>query len=251
MQELDVSIHIKHHSTRMILLLVGGAGGIQSGPNMLTELQQAHRPHLNALMRKALSGLHQVAAPGQTPAPVTALQKLLHVHAGETPSWEKKFKISGCIITADAAYQQIGRLCDFNVVTAAPAVSDLIDAACRHYPEHEFLLIHHTQAQEAGLQGGYYEKVKALEALDFLVPQLVALKPDVLVVTGDHSCPSALREITWHPLPLMINAQSVRYDLVQTFDEISCIAGALGIVKTQEILSLMFAHAGRLNPVSS
>ena len=40
----------------ILLLIIGGLGGMQSGPNMLTELQQAHRPNLNALMRKSVCG---------------------------------------------------------------------------------------------------------------------------------------------------------------------------------------------------
>ena len=35
--------------------------------------------------------------------------------------------------------------------------------------------------------GDFTSKVKALEHVDKIIPEITALKPDVIVVTGDHS----------------------------------------------------------------
>ena len=36
------------------------------------------------------------------------------------------------------------------------------------------------------------------------VRMVTSLKPDVLLITGDHSTPSRLRAHSWHPVPVMI-----------------------------------------------
>ncbi len=246
MQDRDLPLITGEQNTKILLLLIGGVGGIQSGPNMLTELQQSHRPHLNALARKSITGLHQIAAPGMTPAEEVALQVLLHSRDQGPRSWKEHFSIKACAITENTRYQEICRACDFDVVDGAQGTVATMQAACSCYPDYDFILVHVNETERMSRQGGYYEKIKALEELDALVPQLTALNPDVLAVTGDYSCPTTHGNITWHPVPLMVHAKTGRYDLVQSFDEIACAAGALGVIRTQEILPLLFAHANRL-----
>jgi len=246
MQDPELPLVTMEQNTKIILLLIGGVGGIQSGPNMLTELQQSHRPHLNALTRKSISGLHQIAAPGMTPAEGVALQALLHSRENSPHSWKEHFSIKACAITENPRYQEICRACDFEVVDSAHGTFATMQAAGSRYPDYDFILVHVNETERMSRQGGYYEKIKAIEELDVLVPQLTALSPDVLAVTGDYSCPTTHGDITWHPVPLIVHAKTGRYDLVQSFDEIACAAGALGVIRTRDILPLLFAHANRL-----
>ena len=45
-----------------------------------------------------------------------------------------------------------------------------------------------------------------IERLDAVIPQVRALKPDVLIVTGDHRTPSKLKSHSWHPVPVVLAA---------------------------------------------
>ena len=90
------------------------------------------------------------------------------------------------------------------------------------------------------------EEVRVLELVDSLIPQLTSLQPDVLVVTGDHSTPSALAGHSWHPVPVILSAKTVRRDLVTSFDERSCSLGGLGRQPMMNLMGLALAHAGRL-----
>ena len=66
---------------------------------------------------------------------------------------------------------------------------------------------------------------KMIEALDAEIPKLMALKPDVLIVTGDHSTPSRMKSHSFHPVPLLLWAPATsRPDLVTTFGERPCLA---------------------------
>jgi 2,3-bisphosphoglycerate-independent phosphoglycerate mutase len=74
----------------------------------------------------------------------------------------------------------------------------------------------------------------------------VDLKPDVLVVTGDHSTPSVLKSHSWHPNPIVLLSQFIRTDSVERFDERSCLLGGLGRIPATSIMPLMLANALKL-----
>lgn len=72
------------------------------------------------------------------------------------------------------------------------------------------------------------------------------LKPDVVIVTGDHSTPSKMKSHSFHPVPLLFWApERARPDEVTTFGERPCLRGGLGQVLAKHIMPLALAHAGR------
>jgi 2,3-bisphosphoglycerate-independent phosphoglycerate mutase len=73
-----------------------------------------------------------------------------------------------------------------------------------------------------------------------------ALKPDVFIVTGDHSTPSKMMSHSWHGVPTLIVADHARFDGVTSFSESSCIMGGLGQFQAKHLMLLAMAHAGRL-----
>jgi 2,3-bisphosphoglycerate-independent phosphoglycerate mutase len=75
----------------------------------------------------------------------------------------------------------------------------------------------------------------------------MALQPDVLVVTGDHSTPAKMAGHSWHPLPLLLYSKYCLVDAVKRFDEVSCIGGALGRMRAVDLMPLALANARRLN----
>ena len=75
----------------------------------------------------------------------------------------------------------------------------------------------------------------------------VSLKPDVFVVTGDHSTPATMASHSWHPVPVLLNAATCRTDDTSHFHETACAHGGLGRMPMVELLPLILAHAGRLN----
>jgi 2,3-bisphosphoglycerate-independent phosphoglycerate mutase len=89
-------------------------------------------------------------------------------------------------------------------------------------------------------------KARAIAAIDALIPRVEALRPDVLLVTGDHSTPSALQAHSWHPVPVMIASPWARPQPDATFGERSCMRGELGLLPGRELMTLALAHAGRL-----
>jgi 2,3-bisphosphoglycerate-independent phosphoglycerate mutase len=89
--------------------------------------------------------------------------------------------------------------------------------------------------------------VAVIEEVDRVLPLVRALKPDVLVVTGDHSTPAKLAGHSWHPLPVILHSPYCLIDAVKKFDEVSCIQGGLGRMRSVELMPLALANARRLN----
>ena len=78
------------------------------------------------------------------------------------------------------------------------------------------------------------------------VPLVMGLRPDVLVVTGDHSTPAALASHSWHPVPVLLYADTCRPDRVERFGERDCIQGGLGRMPMVHLMGQALAHAKRL-----
>ena len=237
---------IRTNDEKIVLLILGGIGGIQSGPNMLTELQQAHRPHLNALARKSQCGLIHPIAPGITPAPHVALKRLLGWQGQLPPDWHDQLGLKSCAFSAHPDYLSLFDQAGIKTIPCSESPADLLEQGCAALSDKNFVILHFASPEKEALQGGYYEKIKTIEELDVYLGRLRELAPDVLSVCGEHSCPSALAEITWHPVPVLIQAKRARYDMVQSFDEIACASGSLGTLNATDLLPLLLAHAGKL-----
>ena len=64
----------------------------------------------------------------------------------------------------------------------------------QNWTKYDFFFIHFKYTDSTGEDGNFAAKVKRIEEFDAAMPRITALKPDVLIVTGDHSTPSMLEE---------------------------------------------------------
>ena len=98
----------------------------------------------------------------------------------------------------------------------------------------------------SGEDGDFQAKVKRIEELDAIIPRITQLSPTVLVVTGDHSTPSALGSHSWHPVPTVLVSDVCRADRLTAFGENEAIHGGLGQFEAKYLMPLLLANAGRL-----
>jgi 2,3-bisphosphoglycerate-independent phosphoglycerate mutase len=163
------------------------------------------------------------------------------------PDMAQRFGVRAAAVAKYPMYRGVARLVGMHVLdpyrelVEAPA---LLKAA---WPAHDFFFLHFKDPDKAGEDGDFERKQKAIEAFDAIVPELLALRPDVLVATGDHSTPVAMRQHSWHPVPVLLHAPATcRPDAVERFGERWAVQGGLGQRPMHELMSLMLAHAGRL-----
>jgi 2,3-bisphosphoglycerate-independent phosphoglycerate mutase len=79
-----------------------------------------------------------------------------------------------------------------------------------------------------------------------VLPILLAFKPDVLIITGDHSTPAAMSAHSWHPVPCLLHSNFCRPDRLGKFGESSCRLGSLGREPAVSLMPLAMAHALKL-----
>jgi len=65
-------------------------------------------------------------------------------------------------------------------------------------------------------------------------------------VTGDHSTPARMAGHSWHPVPVLLAADTCRPDPCQAFGETEALRGGLGQFEGVYLMPLALAHAGRL-----
>ena len=160
---------------------------------------------------------------------------------------EQVYGLRSVAIAVYPMYRGLAKLVGMDVVDPGQTFADQIEAAKRHWNDYDFFFLHYKYTDSTGEDGNFPKKVEMIEALDAELVKLMALKPDVLVVTGDHSTPSRLKSHSWHPVPLLINAPATsRPDDVTSFGERAVAHGGLGHIKAIEIMPLAMAHALRL-----
>jgi 2,3-bisphosphoglycerate-independent phosphoglycerate mutase len=116
-----------------------------------------------------------------------------------------------------------------------------------HWDEHNFFWVHYREPSTATGKMSFQDKKRAIEMLDEHVREFMDLKPDVLVVTGDHANPSAHPSHSWHGVPFVIRSSGTLGDSgVDRFNERDLRAGSLGQFEAKHAMMLILAHAGKL-----
>ena len=173
---------------------------------------------------------------------------LMRGYAGlpELQSLHSLYGLQPVCLATYPMYKGLARVAGMAVVDGLDTADDQMAAVADVWNEYDYYFIHHKAPDARGEDGDFDAKAAAIEALDRRLPALLELGPDVLVVTGDHSTPSLLRQHSWHPVPCLFWGGCVLPDTVQSFGERACGQGSLGVFPAQSIMGLMLAQGGRL-----
>ncbi|MEZ5314581.1 MAG: 2,3-bisphosphoglycerate-independent phosphoglycerate mutase [Thermoanaerobaculia bacterium] len=143
-------------------------------------------------------------------------------------------------------YRGVASACGMEVVPCGKRIGEILDVVAARWDDFDFFFLHVKQTDQAGEDGDLATKAKVIEEVDAELPRLLALAPDVLAVTGDHSTPAPMKAHSFHPVPLLVAAELAFVDRTTAFDEHQAAAGHLGTFPGPELLGLLLAHAGRL-----
>ena len=160
---------------------------------------------------------------------------------------QEKFHLRPAAIAAYPLYRGVAKLCGMDLIDTGFTVTEEFETVRSIYENgYDFFFIHIKKIDSYGEDGNIEGKVKVIEEVDANLPMLLELEPEVLVVTGDHSTPCALKSHSWHPVPFLIHSNTCGKDSVQAFNELECDRGALGIFPARKIMELSLANAGKL-----
>ena len=161
------------------------------------------------------------------------------------PSYEQLYGLRAAAIAVYPMYKGLARLVGMTLVGKAQSLDEQIDELKKCWNDYDFFFLHFKYTDSTGEDGAFDQKVKRIEELDRAIPKIEALKPDVLIVTGDHSTPSRLKGHSWHPVPTLLVADTCRPDGLASFSERACLRGGFGIFPAKHLMLLAMAHAQR------
>ena len=152
-----------------------------------------------------------------------------------------------CLAVANyPMYRGIANILGMELHPITENIQTQFEAVGKNLQAYDFFFVHVKYTDSRGEDGDFDGKVKVIEEVDGILPILTDLHPDVFVVTADHSTPAVLKAHSWHPVPVLVHSKYVRIDEVKAFDEIACIAGALGQQPMVDLMPIVLANALRL-----
>ncbi len=162
------------------------------------------------------------------------------------PTMNEIYTLKAAAIAGYPMYRGLARLVGMEVLETGVTIEDEFRTLVDNYGKFDFFFLHIKAADEAGEDGDFDRKVAVIEEVDNLLPELMALRPGVVIVTGDHSTPALLRGHSWHPVPVLLYSRWCRADRVTEFSESACVLGGLGRFPATQIMPLAMANALKL-----
>jgi 2,3-bisphosphoglycerate-independent phosphoglycerate mutase len=161
------------------------------------------------------------------------------------PAFPELFQLRAAAITCYPMYRGLAKLVGMDALPFCTDLDDELRALAASYARYDFFYIHFKGTDRAGEDGDFDAKVAALEELDRRIPAFLELKPDVFILTGDHSTPAVLKGHSWHPVPVLLWSRWSHTDGARKFTERECAAGSLGRMRAVDLMAVAMANALR------
>ena len=162
------------------------------------------------------------------------------------PSYKELYGLNAAAIAVYPMYKGLASLVGMELVGQPQSLKEEIEVLKENWEKYDFFFVHFKYTDSRGEDGDFDAKVKMIEELDQVVPDIAALNPAALVVTGDHSTPAKMASHSFHPVPTMIVSDLARTDACTAYSETEANRGGLGHFQAIYLMSLAMAHAGRL-----
>jgi len=162
------------------------------------------------------------------------------------PSVTERFGLRAAVVAGTPMYRGVAKLVGMEPVEGCNDAAKDVQSLAGAWDDYDFFFLHFKHTDKAGEDGDFDAKVACIEEADAALPALQDLGPEVLIVTADHSTPSAMKAHSFHPVPVLLLAKTARRDAVTEFNEVACAAGGLGLRPSTHLMPLALGHAGRL-----
>ncbi len=164
----------------------------------------------------------------------------------ELPSYQEVYGLRAAAIAVYPMYKGLAQLVGMEIVGQPQTLEEQMEVLAAAWDDFDFFFVHFKYTDSTGEDGDFDAKRERTEQFDAIFPRVTELSPDVLIVTGDHSTPSYLKQHSWHPVPTLLVSDCCRPDGLTEFSDSSCIRGGLGQFEAKHLMTLALANAGRL-----
>jgi 2,3-bisphosphoglycerate-independent phosphoglycerate mutase len=164
----------------------------------------------------------------------------------DIPHFEETYGLKSLCIAVYPMYRGLARLIGMEAPALKGDIREELDFLKKNYNDYDFFFMHVKKVDSYGEDGNFEGKAAKIGEFDSFLPEILSLKPDVLIITGDHSTPALMKGHSWHPVPFLLNSPFVLGQTCSAFTERECLKGELGIFHTIHLMPLALANAGRL-----
>lgn len=168
-------------------------------------------------------------------------------HQPDIPLFQERYNLKPACIAVYPMYKGLAQLVGMTKVEGAQTIAEQFETYKKEYDNYDFFFIHFKYTDKYGEDGNYQAKVKAIEEFDRALPILLEKKPEVIVITGDHSTPAPMKGHSWHPQPVMIHSAVSGSDKLDRFTDTGANLGSLGIFPAKYLIRYMQANLGMLD----
>lgn len=164
-------------------------------------------------------------------------------HQPEMPLFEDRYRLRAAALAVYPMYKGLAQLVGMKKIEGPQTIKEQFERYLAEYNNFDFFFIHFKYTDKYGEDGNFAAKKKVIEELDTALPTLLRKKPDVLVLTGDHSTPCVIKGHSWHPQPVLLHSPYSGSDKLERFTETGANAGSLGLFEAKHLIRLMQANA--------
>lgn len=197
---------------------------------------------------KLVAGFYQAALPllaQKKPANGFLMRGI--AHQPEIPLFQDRYELRPACIAVYPMYKGLAQLVGMTKLEGPQTIAQQFERYLAERGNYDFFFIHFKYTDMYGEDGNFAAKRKAIEEVDAALPILLRQKPDVLVVTGDHSTPCVMKGHSWHPQPVMLHSAFSGSDKLERFTDTGANAGSLGVFPAKYLIRLMQANARMLD----
>ena len=167
----------------------------------------------------------------------------------ELPTLRELYGLKAQVIASYPDYKGVAALAGMTV-QPIPGEGELLAEKIAAYrktaADFDYTFFHVKKTDSYGEDHNFDAKVTQIEAFDAALPQLLDLGTEVVAITGDHSTPATMGAHSWHPVPLLVRGPWQRNDVGTRFSEDETLRGSLGRLRSEELMAILLAQAGRL-----
>ncbi|MBD3169473.1 MAG: 2,3-bisphosphoglycerate-independent phosphoglycerate mutase [candidate division Zixibacteria bacterium] len=164
------------------------------------------------------------------------------------PTMYDRYKLRAVCIAEYPMYRGVSKLLGMKLLPQPEIIADRFKVLEDVYgDEYDYYFIHVKKTDSYGEDGNFKSKKEIIEEIDKHIPRVLALNPDVFIVTGDHSTPAVMKSHSWHPVPMLLHSKYAIKDDATEFHELACSRGILGTRPGPHLIGLALAHAGRMD----
>jgi 2,3-bisphosphoglycerate-independent phosphoglycerate mutase len=162
------------------------------------------------------------------------------------PKFADIYKLRSAAIAVYPMYKGLASLAGMALIQGLRSLDEQVEALKANWASYDFFFFHYKYADSRGEDGNFEAKAAEIEKVDAVIPRILELKPDVLIVTGDHSTPAVWKAHSWHPVPTLLYAPGLtRRNDVSGFGETECLKGALGQFQATDLMPMALSYARR------